>query len=227
MTSNETSRRGLFITLEGVEGCGKSTQARRLVERWRARGRSVRAAREPGGTPLAEQVRSLLLDPAQAGMPAAAELLLMTAARADHVTRVLEPALAAGEDVVCDRFSDSTRAYQGAARGLPDDVIATVDGLARGGLVPDATLLLDIPAEVGLERARTRNADDDSEGRLDGEALSFHRRVRSGFLRLARNEPTRIWVLDASGDEDDVAERIDRALARALPESALVEESDR
>ena len=211
--------RGRFITLEGVEGCGKSTQSRRLVERLERGGRRVLAAREPGGTAAAEAVRRILLDPAHEGLSAETELLLVTAARADHVRRVLEPALADGVSVVCDRFSDSTRAYQGAGRGLEAEVVEAVDLVARGGLQPDATLLLDIPAELGLERARSRNHEggDSSQSRIDDEDLAFHRRVRSGFLRLAKLEPRRVWVIDASGDPDDVEQRVVRALDRALP----------
>jgi dTMP kinase len=213
--------RGRFITFEGIEGCGKSSQAARLVERLQAAGHRVHAAREPGGTPAAEAIRGVMLDPAHEGLSAETELLLVTAARADHCRRVLEPALAAGTNVVCDRFSDSTRAYQGGGRQLDPDTIERVDAFATGGLVPDATLLLDLPAELGLERARSRNheagSDGAAESRIDDEDLAFHRRVRSGFLRLAGQEPTRLWVIDASGDVDDVSARIDRALERALP----------
>ena len=213
--------RGWFITLEGIEGCGKSSQAERLAERLVAAGRRVHAAREPGGTPAAEAIRRVMLDPAHAGLSAETELLLMTAARADHCRRVLEPALESGAHVVCDRFSDSTRAYQGAGRGLDAALLETVDAFATGGLVPDLTLLLDVPAELGLERARSRNDEDGAsaaaESRIDDEDLSFHRRVRSGFLRLAGQEPQRIWVIDASGSPDEVAERIGRAIERGLP----------
>jgi dTMP kinase len=218
--------RGRFITLEGIEGCGKSTQARRLVERLERAGHRVLAAREPGGTPVAEAVRRVMLDPAHEGLSAEAELLLVTAARADHVRRVIEPALAEGTVVVCDRFSDSSRAYQGAGRGLDPQVVEAVDRVARGGLQPDATLLLDLPAEQGLERARSRNHDGggSAESRIDDEDLAFHRRVRSGFLRLAGAEPRRVWVIDASGGPDDVEGRVGRALDRALP-GLLAEEA--
>lgn len=218
--SGEVGVRGTFITLEGIEGSGKSTQARRLAEALRAAGRDVLLTREPGGTPVAEAIRAVLLDPAHAGMAAATELLLFAAARADHVERAIAPALAEGRVVLCDRFSDSTRAYQGAARGLPAEVVEAVDAVARAGLVPHATLLFDVPAEVGLERARARNRGDATsaaEGRLDAEDLAFHRRVRSGLLRLAGAEPTRLWVIDASGTPDDVESRARRALERALP----------
>jgi len=213
--------RGRFITLEGIEGCGKSSQAKRLVERLLAAGRRVHAAREPGGTPAAEAIRAVMLDPAHEGLSAETELLLVTAARADHCRGVLEPALAEGTTIVCDRFSDSTRAYQGAGRGLDADTLERVDAFATGGLVPDATLLLDLPAELGLERARSRNHDGGdeaaAESRTDDEDLSFHRRVRSGFLRLAGREPGRVWVIDASGSPDEVETRIGLALERALP----------
>lgn len=225
LAASRSDMRGRFITLEGIEGCGKSTQARRLVERLERAGRPVLAAREPGGTPAAEAVRRVLLDPAHSGLGAEAELLLVTAARADHVQRVIEPALAAGRTVVCDRFSDSTRAYQGAGRGLSPEVVEAVDRVARGDLQPDATLLLDLPAEVGLPRARSRNDEGggSEESRIDDEDLAFHRRVRSGFLRLAGSEPRRIWVIDASGGPDDVEDRVRRALERALPDLAAEE----
>ena len=211
--------RGRFITFEGIEGSGKSTQARRLADDLRSRGRDVLLTREPGGTPAADALRAVLLDPANAGMPAEAELLVFAAARCEHVRRKVQPALEAGTAVVCDRFSDSTRAYQGAGRGLAADLIERVDAIARGGLVPDMTVLLDVTAEEGLRRARGRNAAGSGrESRIDDEDVAFHRRVRSAFLRLAGDEPRRIWVVDASDDETAVARKVDALLKRVLPE---------
>lgn len=224
-------RAGRFITFEGIEGCGKSTQARRFVALLEARGLPVLATREPGGTPLADAMRAILLDPASVGLPAEAELLLLGAARAEHVRRRILPALEGSVHVVCDRFSDSTHAYQGGGRGLPSQLIDGIDIVARGSLVPDVTILLDLPAEQGLERARRRNADAATatarsetrhetrpETRIDSEDLAFHRRVRSAFLRLAGQEPHRLWVVDAAGDVEDVASRVEIVIRRVLPE---------
>jgi dTMP kinase len=212
--------RGSFITFEGIEGCGKSTQARRLHAALVAASRPALLTREPGGTVVADAVRAVLLDPAHAGMAPETELLLFAAARADHVRRVVEPALQAGTHVVCDRFHDSTHAYQGAGRGLDAALIQRIDAAARGDLLPDVTVLLDLPADLGLGRARGRNAggaDGGAEGRLDDEDLAFHRRVRSGFLRRAGDEPRRIWVVDAHGGEEDVASRVVALVRRVLP----------
>ena len=220
-------RAGRFITFEGIEGCGKSTQARRLVALLEARGLPVLATREPGGTPLADAMRAILLDPASEGLPAEAELLLLGAARAEHVRRRVLPALEGSVHVVCDRFSDSTHAYQGGGRGIPSQLIDGIDIIARGSLVPDVTILLDLPAEQGLERARRRNADAATatarpgtrpETRIDSEDLAFHRRVRSAFLRLAGQDPHRLWVVDAAGDVEDVASRVEIVIRRVLPE---------
>lgn len=211
--------RGKFITLEGVEGSGKSTQALRLARALEAAGETVLSVREPGGTPAAEAVRAILLDPAHVGLAGEVELLLVAAARCDHVVRVIAPALDAGTHVVCDRFSDSTRAYQGGGRGVVADTVEVVDRIARGDLAPDLTLLLDVPAETGLARARRRNADcaAEDEARFEDEEIAFHRRVRSALLRQARREPERIWVIDASGAADDVWQRVRRVVARIFP----------
>lgn len=209
--------RGRFITFEGVEGCGKSTQQARLVRRLRSLGNDVLATREPGGTPVAEALRAVVLAPEHAGLGAEAELLILAAARADHVRRVLAPALAVGRDVACDRFSDSTRAYQVGGRGLAEDVVERVDALAAGGLRPDLTLLLDLPAEVGLRRVRERAGAD---SRFDAEALGFHRRVRSAFLRIAGQEPERVVVVDATPDADEVERRVLSVVVRLVPELA-------
>lgn len=200
--------RGAFITFEGGEGSGKSTQLRLLVRRLEAGGLSVRPLREPGGTHVGEAIRGLLLDPANAGLDARAELLLYEAARAQLVAEVIEPALQAGEVVVCDRFFDSTTAYQGFARELPLAEITVLNETATGGLVPDRTIYLDIEPEIGLARA-TRHAAD----RLESEDLAFHERVRAGFLAIAAENPSRVRVVDARGTVDEVADLIDAQLA--------------
>lgn len=205
------THKGLFITLEGGEGSGKSTQIALLAERLRRAGFSVRELREPGGTRVSEAVRDILLDPAHGDLDARAELLLYQAARAQLCAEVIDPALAAGEIVICDRFFDSTTAYQGYGRGLSLDEIGALNLAATGGLVPDVTLVLDIDPAEGLRRATAAGAD-----RLEGEDLDFHWRVREGFLAIARAEPGRVRVVAADGSPDDVAARIGDVL-RAIP----------
>lgn len=192
-----------FVTLEGGEGSGKSVQARRLEERLRARGFAVVSTREPGGTPVGEAVRSVVLHP-PGGVPLdpLAELLLFEAARAQLVRAVIRPALDRGAIVLCDRFADSSLAYQGYGRGLDFGLIERLNSVATGGLRPDLTLLLDVPVDVGLTRRR-RMGDVNS---LDGEDVAFHERVRQGYLALARREPARWRIVDASRSEDEVAE---------------------
>jgi dTMP kinase len=187
--------RGRFITLEGIEGAGKSTLLQGLAETLQSRGIAVCATREPGGTPLAEDIRSLVLARRAEGVPAAAELLLMFAARAAHVAQRIEPALARGEWVLCDRFTDASRAYQGGGRGLDAAGIEALAGIAHPGLTPDLTLLLDLSPEAGLQRVRGRAAGGD---RFEDEQLAFFARVRERYLQLARAEPRRIRVLDAT-----------------------------
>ena len=201
------SERGTFLTFEGGEGSGKSTQAGKLAVRLQAGGLRVRVLREPGGTRVGEAVRNVLLDPEHAGLDATAELLLYEASRAELVAEVIEPALAAGEIVICDRFFDSTTAYQGYARGLSLDSIAELNVLATAGLVPDRTIVLDVDVEDGIERATRLGAD-----RLEGESLAFHEAVRDGFLAIAAAEPTRVRVVDGNGGPDEVAERVRAAL---------------
>ena len=187
--------RGRFITLEGIEGAGKSSLQQALAEVLRQQGRVVCATREPGGTPLAEDIRAVALARRDGGVPAAAELLLMFAARAAHVAGRIEPALARGEWVLCDRFTDASRAYQGGGRGLPAQTIEQLAAIAHPGLVPDCTLLLDLPPELGLARAARRGAGGD---RFEDERLAFFVRVRERYLQLAAAEPARFRVLDAA-----------------------------
>lgn len=203
--------RGVFITFEGGEGSGKSTQIRALTRRLEAAGVAVRALREPGGTAAGEAIRAILLDPANSGLDPRAELLLYEAARAQLVAEVIEPALAAGEVVVCDRFYDSTTAYQGYARGLDLEEVTRLNHVATGGLEPDATVVLDIGPEAGLARATVGGAD-----RLEGEDEAFHRAVREGFLAIAAEERDRVRVVDATGSVDEVAERVCHALRDVL-----------
>ena len=204
------SARGTFITLEGVDGSGKSTQASLLVERLREQRREVVALREPGGTPISEKIRVLLLDPENAEMADECELLLYEASRAQLVREVIEPALLRGAIVVCDRFYDSTHAYQHGGRGLSDALVSRANELGCCGLSPDVTLVLDIDPAAALARATAQGAD-----RLEAEGLAFQQRVRKDYLALAKADPARVRVIDAAGDPELVAGRIDAALARA------------
>ena len=191
---------GLFVTFEGGEGSGKSTQLARLAARLRARGTEPLVTREPGGTPLAEGIRELLLDPAR--RPGAmSEALLMEAARADLVANLVRPALAAGRVVLCDRYDDSTLAYQGAGRGLEPRLLDALNHAATGGLKPHLTLLYDVPAPVGLAR---RAHAGGGTNRLDREPADFHVRVRQRFLELAAAEPARWVVLDGTATADEL-----------------------
>jgi dTMP kinase len=196
--------RGRFITLEGIEGAGKSSLQQALAQALSARGRTVSTTREPGGTPLAEEIRTVALARREGGMPPATELLLMFAARAAHVAQKIEPALARGEWVLCDRFTDASRAYQGGGRGLDNAVIEQLAGIAHPGLEPDLTLLLDITPEQGLARARQRGEGGD---RFEDERLAFFTRVRRRYLDLAAAEPQRIRVLDAAATPGQVLQQ--------------------
>jgi dTMP kinase len=220
----------VFITFEGGEGSGKSSQVALLAERLRAEGRAVRTTREPGGTPFAGAVRALWLhpdeslqaldraslatrdEPAEPMLPIT-EALLLSAARAQHVARMREW-LTAGEIVLCDRYADSTRVYQGAARGLDDATIATLEQLATDGLRPDLTFLLDLPVEVG--QARRRNMTDGDWNWLDAETATFHERVRAAYLALAAAEPDRWVILDATQQPDALAEQSWQVIALRL-----------
>ncbi len=203
-------RRGRFITVEGGEGVGKSTNIRFLTGLIGQRGHDVCETREPGGTPLAERIRSLLLEHGDEPLPDTAELLLFFAARALNIENCIRPALGRGEWVVCDRFTDASRAYQGSGRGLDRAQIEMLADLVHGDLVPDLTILLDAPADVGMGRAERRGAAD----RLESEQASFYRRVREGYLALAAAEPERFAVIDASRPLADVEAQIAAAMGR-------------
>jgi len=189
---------GLFVSFEGGEGSGKTTQLKALLAHLRSAGRDVVETRDPGGTPIGKQIRSLLLDREHAGMAPAAELLLYAASRAQLVHEVIRPALSRGQIVLCDRFADSTVAYQGYGRGLDLDLIARLNALATAGLRPDLTFLLDLDPAVGLQRATRRVTErQEPHDRIEGEGLAFHQRVREGYRAIAAAEPDRVIVLDA------------------------------
>ncbi len=192
--------KGLFITLEGGEGAGKSTQNKRIVEWLTNRGLQVVEAREPGGTKVSEQIRKVLLDTRNAGLNATAELLLMFAARSQLVEEVILPALAKRQVVVCDRFADASYAYQGGGRELGPEAVATVEQLVLGALQPDLTLLFDVPVKVGMTRVAGRGEAD----RFELESVRFFERVRNAYLARAKAHPERFRVIDASLDEQQV-----------------------
>ncbi|MFC3862801.1 dTMP kinase [Deinococcus antarcticus] len=202
---------GLFITFEGSEGAGKSTQLARLVEALQGVGIAAVVTREPGGTPFGTRVREVLLDP-ELDMHALPEFLLYSASRAQLVQDVIRPALERGEVVICDRYFDSSLAYQGAGRGLPLPLLQSVTREVTGGLKPDLTILLDLDPVTGLERAARRGQPD----RLERADLSFHQRVRQGFLDLARQEPQRFTVLDATHPPERTAQAVWKAVQAHL-----------
>ena len=204
--------RGLFITLEGIEGAGKSTVARAVCAWLGARGMHAILTREPGGTALAERVRRIVLERGEERLTAATETLLMFAARGIHVENLIRPALERGECVVCDRFTDASRAYQGAARGVDPAWIESLASQVQGGLQPDCTLLLDLPVPLGLERARSRQGG--TADRFEAETQAFFERVRSGYLELARREPARIQVINAAQPLTAVERRVVAVLER-------------
>jgi dTMP kinase len=212
--------RGRFITFEGPEGAGKTTQAARLEATLRARGLPVLATREPGGTALGERIREVLLAPSGDAIDPLADALLFNAARRQLVAEVIEPALTAGTTVICARFADSTRAYQGYGGGLPLAELDRLEAVASGGLRPDRTILLDLPVEIGL----ARKAPDDRTRFETSYDLSFHQRVRNGFMAMAAAEATRFVVIDASGDPEDIARRVVRAVDPLFPAAAAADE---
>jgi dTMP kinase len=204
--------KGFFITLEGVEGSGKTTQTALVAEALRAAGHRVTVTREPGGTRAGEAIRAIFLDPA-VSLHAAAELLLVLADRAQHVREKLKPALAAGEIVLSDRYSDSTVAYQGYGRGLDLKLLDELNRLATDGTHPELTIVLDLAVETGLERTRARvRGDVRGPDRFEGEQVEFHRRVREGFLTIARDQPGRVRTLDATAPVAEITGRIVAAI---------------
>jgi dTMP kinase len=209
MTEADTARRGRFITFEGGDGSGKTTQLRLLAERLRKEGYRVLETAEPGGTPIGMQIRRVLLDARNQELCPTAELLLYFAARAQNVEQWIRPALAEGTIVLADRFTDSTLAYQGAGRGLGADVVRQLDRIACKGLEPDLTILIDVDVETSLERARARNrATAGDETRMDEQAAEFHRGVREAYAALAASEPGRIRVISGRAGIEELAETI-------------------
>jgi dTMP kinase len=208
-------QQGKFITVEGIEGVGKSTNIGHLRDAIEKRGLKVLTSREPGGTPMAEKIRGLLLDDRDEPMPDIAELLLMFAARALHVKNVIQPALAAGTWVICDRFTDTSRAYQGAGRGFPQENIDQLVDWVHGDLQPDLTILLDAPAETGMSRAGKRSEPD----RIETERSDFFTRARDCFLALAAAEPERFAVIDASHDIETVRAAVAAEINHLLDKS--------
>ncbi len=204
---------GRFITLEGGEGAGKSTQVRRLAVALRQRGLEVVTTREPGGSPGAEEIRGLLVTGGAGRWSPVTETLLHFAARRDHLERTVWPALERGAWVISDRFADSTLAYQGYGLGFSQDIIIRLYANVIGKFYPDITLILDLPAEAGLARAKARSAAD----RYEEMDLDFHRRLREGFLDIAAHDPRRCAVIDAAGSEEAVAAEILEAVSRRLP----------
>ncbi|MBM4267792.1 MAG: dTMP kinase [Deltaproteobacteria bacterium] len=201
-----------FITIEGVEGAGKTTQAARLADALRRDGHDVVLTREPGGTELGRSLRQLLLDEASPAPTPQTELLLYLADRAEHVERLIRPALERGAVVIADRFSDSMIAYQGHGRGVPIETVRSLDAFARAGIAPSLTFLLDLSPEEGLERVRASRTAD----RLESEDLDFHRRVRAGFRAIAKKDTDRVVLLDASEDVTSLAHRIVEVARRHL-----------
>lgn len=209
----------MFITLEGVEGSGKSTVRDRLADWLKTKGLELVLTREPGSSSLGRKLRAILLDMDSVGLSEQSELFLYLADRAQHVREVLEPALAAGKIILCDRYADSTLAYQGYGRGVDLDALTLVNNLAIKGLWPDLTLLFDLDASVGLGRARKRNQQEDieqSEGRFEAEELDFHQRIRQGYLDLAKKYSYRYRLIDASLSPNKVFEQAQNHIALAL-----------
>jgi dTMP kinase len=207
-----SANKGFFISLEGGEGAGKSTQHSRIVEWFREHGKTVVEAREPGGTPVSEQIRQVLLDTRNAGLNPTAELLLMFASRSQLVDEVIRPALADGKVVVCDRFADASYAYQGGGRQLGSKTVATVEKLVLDDLKPDLTLLFDLPVKLGMQRVTGRGASD----RFEVESILFFERVRQAYLERAAADPQRFRIIDASLDLEQVWQQVQSSLESAM-----------
>jgi len=213
--------KGLFITFEGGEGAGKSTQIRALAEALRGRGYDVVVTREPGGSAGAEAVRHVLLSGAAEMFGVRMEALLFAAARSDHVEELIRPAIEAGKIVLCDRFMDSSRVYQGVTGNLEPEFVAALERVAVNGMVPDLTIILDLPAEAGLARARARNGKDGgAPDRYEKEALGVHQKRREAFLDLAKAEPGRCKVVDGDGPTEIVADAVEKLALDLLTKTA-------
>ena len=211
---------GLFVTFEGPEGCGKTSQMRLLAAYLRDQGWDVLTTREPGGTPISERVRAIVLDPAHPNMEPTTEFLLFSAARAQHVAEVIRPHLERGGVVLCDRFADSSLAYQGYGYGLDLEARRAITRFATGGLVPDLTLLLDLPVEAGLRRKAGGRGD--AWNRMEQKQIAYHERVRAGYLAMAAAEPERWVTIDATGDMRVVQDAIREPVMRRLERRGLV-----
>jgi dTMP kinase len=204
LTRSVRHRTGRFVTFEGVEGSGKSTQISTLAERLRRIGWTVLVTREPGGTAVGEQIRDVMLNRGNERLTGLTEAFLVMAARAQHVEEIVRPALTAGALVLCDRFADSTLAYQGYARGLDHRILRRLNRLATAGLIPDMTIVFDIPPAIGLRRRRAQR----DINRLDMESMNFHQRVRKGFLQLAKQEPRRIKIVNGTGTQEQISDTV-------------------
>ena len=210
---NQATDRGVFVTFEGIEGSGKTTQQRMLAGKIP----DAVVTKEPGGTPIADRIRSILLDSSSTIDPVA-EVLLFAASRRQHTMEVIRPALHRGKVVLCDRYADSSRAYQGCGRAIDLDRLRALNSWATDATIPNLTLIFDLPVESGLDRARARNASStQDEGRFEAEDLRFHRRVREGFLSLHEAEPKRLAVIDADGSPEEVCRRVARIVENRLP----------
>lgn len=218
MRSN--SHRGRFITFEGLDGCGKSTQLEKLAKALRAEKLAVVVTREPGGTPTGEKIRQLLLNTSTAALAPLAELALMFAARAQHIKEVIQPAMSEGRMVLCDRFTDSSEAYQGGGRKLGSEPVLALHRILCGGLQPDLTILMDSDIATSVQRARRRNRTQtrgkNDENRFEQESRAFFERVRNAYLAIAAREPQRVTVVDARGTPEETHRRIMEVVARKL-----------
>ena len=212
-------KKGIFITIEGIEGCGKSTQVRILKNYLQKKGLDVLLTREPGGTEIGNQIRKVLLDKRNKMIVPYSELFLYAASRVQHVEEVILPALQEGKAVICDRFSDATTAYQGYGRGLNRNMVSVINGFSTKGLSPDLTIILDLPQEIGLKRARARNKEKGlsmKEGRFEEENLLFHKKVRQGYLRISKSDPKRVKVINAGYDIKKVNSQISKEVDKLL-----------
>ena len=227
----KVAHRGKFITIEGLDGCGKSTQLERLAKVLRAEGVEVVVTREPGGTAAGEKIRSVLLDTGTANLSPMAELALMFASRAQHIKEVIQPALAEGRLVLCDRFTDSTEAYQGGGRTLGTEPVLALHRILCGGLQPELTILMDSDVAASVERARRRNKsrgkrEDGDENRFEQESRAFFGRVRSAYLAIARREPQRVVLIDARGSSAETHKQIVAAVRKKLKLATRVASSN-